>query len=92
MRFQLAHTHAYPGCRVTLGEEDDGDENLVEFSDGVIVPCRHRREDAAIVLTIAPYTTARGTRIGEKTWILRPEAATGGWKIKARASKDASPG
>lgn len=92
MRFQLAHTHAYPGCRVTLAEADNADESLVEFSDGVVVPCRYRREDAAIVLTIAPYTTARGTKIGEKSWMLCLDAATGGWKIKARASKDAPSG
>lgn len=78
---------------MTLSEEDNGDENLVEFSDGVIAPCRYMREGAAIVLTIAPYTTARGTGIGEKTWILLQDGARGDWKIKARASsKDAPPG
>ena len=91
MRFQLAHTHAYPGCRVTLAEEDNRDEDLVEFSDGVIVPCRHVREGDTIALTIAPYTTARGTRIGEKTWIVLQDKARDGWKIKARA-RDTSPG
>ena len=85
MRFQLSHTHAYPGCRVTIAEEKVDDENLVEFSDGVIVPCRHRRDGSLIVLTIAAYRTSRGTRIGEKSWILLPDTARGDWKIKARA-------
>lgn len=84
MRFQLAHTHAYAGCRVTLADEDEGHDNLVEFSDGVMAPCRPLREGPAIVLTIAPYTTARGTEIGEKTWVLIQDAAKGDWKIKAR--------
>jgi len=84
LRFQLSHTHAYPGCRVTIAEEDNQDENLVEFSDGVIAACRHLREGTAIVLTIAAYRTARGTDIGEKSWILLPDAAKGDWKIKSR--------
>lgn len=92
MRFQLAHTHAYPGCRVKIAEADVGDENVVEFSDGVIVACRHVREGTGIVLTIAAYTTARGTAIGEKSWILLPDPAKGDWKIKARAPEDVTSG
>lgn len=92
LRFQFSHTHAYPGCQVTIGEEDSGDGNLVEFSDGVIVPCRYEREANAIILTIAAYATSRGTRIGEKSWILLADAATGGWRVKARAPKDSFPG
>lgn len=88
MRFQLSHTHAYPGCRVTIAEEDVGDENLVEFSDGVLVPCRHRRDGPGIVLTIAAYRTSRGTKIDRKSWILAADAAKGDWKIKARAPGD----
>ena len=88
MRFQLSHTHAYPGCRVKIAEEDNGDENLVEFSDGLIVAGRHVREGTTIVLTIAPYKTARGTEIGEKSWILLPDSTKRGWKIKARAAQD----
>ena len=84
MRFQLSHTHAYPGCRVTIAEEDVDDENLAEFSDGVIVPCRYGRDGPAIVLTIAAYRTGRGTDIGEKSWMVLPGAAKGGWKIKSR--------
>lgn len=85
MRFQLSHTHAYPGCRVTIAEEHVAGEELAEFSDGVIVACRYRREGDAIVLTIAPHRTARGTDIGEKSWKLLPEATAGNWKIEARA-------
>lgn len=92
MRFQLAHTHAYPGCRVKIAEADVEDENLVEFTDGVVVTCRHRREDSRIVLTIAAHRTARGTAIGEKSWILLPDTAKGDWKIKAKVPEGATGG
>lgn len=92
MRFQLSHTHAYPGCRVTIAEEDVGDENLVEFSDGVIAACRHRRDGPLNVLTIAAYRTSRGTEIGEKSWILLPDTTKGDWKIKAQAPGAAATG
>lgn len=84
MRFQLSHTHAYPGCRVKIAEERIDDEELAEFSDGVIVPCRHRREGDAILLTISPHRTARGTNISDKSWRLLPDVARGDWKIAAR--------
>ena len=88
MRFQLSHTHthAYPGCRVRIAEEGVESEELAEFSDGVIVACRHRREGDAIILTISPHRTARGTNIDEKTWKLLPETQKGEWKIAARLS------
>lgn len=84
MRFQLSHTHAYPGCRVRIAEEGVYGEETAEFSDGVIVPCLHKREGDAIVLTISPHRTARGTDIGEKSWRLLPDSASGDWKIAAR--------
>ena len=31
MRFQLSHTHAYPGCRVKIAEEGIDGEELAEF-------------------------------------------------------------
>ncbi|WP_123130397.1 hypothetical protein [Paracoccus pantotrophus] len=86
MRFHLSDTHAYPGCRVRIAEEENPQEQIAEFSDGVIVPCRHRSEGPGIVLTIAPYTTARGTRIDAKSWLLLPDGQTGDWKIKSRLS------
>jgi hypothetical protein len=85
MRFLLSHTHAYPGCRVKIDEEANTVEEFAEFSDGVIVPCRHEVENSQIVLTIMPYRTSRGTEIAEKNWILRPDRDSGGWKIKGRA-------
>lgn len=84
MRFQLSDTHAYPGCRVTTAEDGSPQEQIAEFSDGVIVPCRQQREGPGIALTIAAYRTARGTGIGEKTWLLLPDGQAGGWKIKSR--------
>lgn len=84
MRFHLAHTHAYPGCRLKIAEEGVDGEEVAEFSDGVIVPCRHWRKGDAIVLTISPHRTARGTDIGEKSWRLLPDEASGDWKIAAR--------
>jgi len=87
VRFQISHTHVYTSCRVTLAEEENEDVNLVEFSDGVIVPCQYMREGAAIILTIAPYRTARGTEIEEKSWILLQDVAKEGWKVSTRAPK-----
>lgn len=84
MRFQLSHTHGYPGCRVKIADNGIDGEEIAEFSDGVVVPCRHRREGDAIVLTISPHRTARGTNIGQKSWRLLPDAASGDWKIAAR--------
>jgi hypothetical protein len=84
MRFQLSHTHAYPGCRVKIAQERIDGEEIAEFSDGVIVPCRHRCDGDAIVLTISPHRTARGTNIGEKSWRLLPDGKASDWKIAAR--------
>lgn len=61
------------------------DEELAEFTDGVVVACRHRREGDAIVLTISPHRTARGTDIVEKSWRLLPEGEAGcNYKIAGR--------
>lgn len=70
---------------MTIAKRGVEREEFAEFSNGVIVACRHRHEGDAIVLTISPHRTARGTDIGEKTWKLLPEAAAGGWKIVVRA-------
>lgn len=67
-----------------IAEEGNPQEQIAEFSDGVIVPCRHRSEGLGIALTIAAYRTARSTGIGEKTWLLLPDEQTGDWKIKSR--------
>lgn len=84
MRFQLSHTHAYPGCRVKIAQERIVDEELAEFSDGVIVPCRHRRDGDTILVTISPHRTARGTNISEKRWRLLPDGEASEWKIAER--------
>ena len=85
LRFQLSDTHAYPGCRVKITEEDIADENVVEFSDGVVVAGRGIRKGDMIVLTVGKYRTARGTEVGEKIWVLLPDVAKDSWKIKAKA-------
>ncbi|MFT4001196.1 MAG: hypothetical protein QM684_13225 [Rhizobium sp.] len=87
MRFEIANTHAYPGCRVRLADEDNADEIVAQFSDGTIAGARYSRDGSATIrLTISPYRTARGTDIAEKSWILTPDPKGGGWKIKARSA------
>lgn len=89
MRFHLSNTHAYPGCPVKITDHDNQMEVIAEFSDGVIVPCQHKWQDGKIIIVIAAHRTARGTAIGEKTWILRPSTTEGEWKITTRVPPDA---
>ncbi len=86
MRFEFADTHAYPGCRVRLAEEDNGEETLAQFSDGAVAQARYSRDGEAIRLTVEPYRTARGSDIAAKSWSLGPDPKSGGWKVKARLS------
>lgn len=84
MRFEFMHTHAYPGCRVRLMDENVETEVVVMFSDGIVTQGKYERRAESILLTISSYETARGTKIAEKVWILRPDAEQGNWKISSR--------
>lgn len=87
MRFEFSHTHAYPGCKVRVPDASQGADTstcVVEFSDGVGVPGRYAFQGDAIVLHIAPYETAKGTRIVAKAWLLQPDGAEGRWRVQKR--------
>ena len=87
MRFEFAHSHAYPGCRLRTTEDGVGPrhaEDLVEFSDGSVAAGRHEVRDGTIVLHVGAYTTARGTRIAARSWRLEPDGDEGRWRVRAR--------
>lgn len=54
------------------------------FSDGVITQAKYEQQTDSILLSISSYETARGTKIAEKVWILRPDVKQGHWKVSAR--------
>lgn len=86
--FHLAHSHAYPGCRVVLDVDDQGSNgsSTAEFSDGSVAPCVYERMgDGQIRLTVSAYVTQRKAAIAEKTWILARVAGAKDWKIARRA-------
>lgn len=86
--FRLAHSHAYPGCRVALDDGDQGTQgnSTAEFSDGSVVPCVYERTaDGQIRLTVSAYVTQRKAAIAEKSWILARVAGAEDWKITRRA-------
>lgn len=84
MQFNVHHTHAFPGCRVSIdGDQSDaGGDATVEFSDGTVTTGSHVADGPGIILSISPYRTARGTTIPEKRWQLRRSGD--GWKVSAR--------
>lgn len=86
--FRLAHSHAYPGCRVALDDDDQGAQgrSTAEFSDGSVAPCVYARtSEGQIRLTVSAYVTQRKAAIAEKTWILARVAGADDWKITRRA-------
>lgn len=83
MQFSFHHTHAFPGCRVSIeGDRSDAAADAtVEFSDGSIARGSHVGDGPDIILSVWPYRTVRGTDIPAKRWRL---ARTGdGWKVTA---------
>lgn len=84
MQFEFAHTHAYPGCKVRVTDGNVDTETVVMFSDGVVTQGKYEHQTDSIQLAISSYETARGTRIAEKVWILRPDVKQGHWKVSAR--------
>jgi hypothetical protein len=76
MILRATHTHLYPGHRGTIaGLTDlidlpsDGD-CLVEFSDGSVTPARITPSANHWQLETGAYTTAAGTAIAEKRWLV----------------------
>jgi hypothetical protein len=92
MHISFHHTHAYPGCAATLIDDgvdpEAGGEAVVEFSDGSIASASYDMLGAdEMILRVAPYTTARRTRIPAKTWKLRRADRGQSWKVAARLDR-----
>jgi hypothetical protein len=87
MRLSFHHTHAYPGCRVTIADENDDSVRIeAEFSDGALPGVSVDRLGAdELSVEIDAYRTARGTAIPAKRWILR-RIAGDSWKVARRAT------
>jgi hypothetical protein len=89
VRIAFHHTHAYPGCRATVRDDpvSSGGPAEAEFSDGPVVAATFARLEAGeLLVRIAAYRTARGTRIPAKGWILR-HVAGDGWKVITRGRR-----
>jgi hypothetical protein len=89
MIYAFADTHSYPGCRVTIRDDKKpGPVALVEFSDGSIAHAVQERVGPnEIILTIGTYATGRGTRIPEKSWIVKRAQSGNDWKVARRLRK-----
>ena len=86
---RAAGSHLYPGATGTaagLGAEAEG-PCLVELADGAAAPGTLEAGPDGLVLTTAPYTTARGTVIRAKRWLIEvmPGAAEGRFRVIGRA-------
>lgn len=87
-RVAFHHTHAYPGCRVTIIDRGDGAFAAAEFSDGVVVAATATPLGPdELLVRLAGYRTARGTAIAAKAWVLR-RVSGDGWKVAARAAAE----
>ena len=90
--FRFHHTHIFPGCRCTtdglVGELQGEHQATAEFSDGSIVGADFHWRDGRIAITVESYMTARGTRIGRKSWALTDTGEKGVWKASGRLASD----
>lgn len=80
LELEATNSHLYPGARgrVASGTASDGAVVLV-FADGVCVSATL----AGDRLTVPPHTTARGTAIAQKGWVI--EFGDGRFRIRSRA-------
>jgi hypothetical protein len=68
----ITDSHAYPGCLVLTDQDVIAGPTHVQFGDGIVVEARiDSMSPEQIVLTINSYVTARGTAVGEKSWLLQ---------------------
>jgi hypothetical protein len=82
MRFAFPHSHAFPGGRVVVTDDEKaGPECLVEFGDGTTVIAEWWRENDAIYLSVPTYRTAKGTQVAAREWHL-VQRADGIWRSK----------
>lgn len=88
-RISFHDTHVYPGCTAIIffriAQDGTTMPAVAEFTDGVTVMTEVERVSPDEVLVrIDAYTTARGTRIPEKTWRLKYEDVPDLWKVAAK--------
>lgn len=74
---RAAGSHLYPGAKGTVSAlpPDRRGPCLVEFADGAAATATLVAEDDRRVLAAAAYTTARGTRIPAKRWLIAFDGA-----------------
>jgi hypothetical protein len=75
LTLRFGHSHVYPGALARLDAalpDEDEMPCLVEFADGMQVPARLAGGRDVRRLSVAEYTTARGTFIPAKRWSLSP--------------------
>ncbi|MBL7737571.1 MAG: hypothetical protein JNL51_19075 [Chitinophagaceae bacterium] len=82
-------THAYPGCTAIVSEnavrEGTTAPAIVDFSDGATATAIFEKiNPEEISIHVDAYTTARGTRIPQKTWRLRYNNAQDIWKVAGK--------
>lgn len=71
---RVMHTHVYPGCRATTDQSIQAGAVHVEFSDGSIAQGSvGQLLEGKFTLSIDAYTTAKGTSIKSKSWLVEPE-------------------
>ena len=82
---RATHSHLYPGARGRLdGPMPPGSAPcLVEFADGSAAHGTLMPEADGTVLATDPYTTACGTRIPAKRWLIEPTGE--GFRVVRRA-------
>lgn len=91
MILECADSHLYPGCRLRLREARERDEVRVVFADGSTASAEVEAAEIGaaqgeLVVTVAPYRTARGRAIGAKRWRLVPDGdeAAERWRVAAK--------
>ena len=96
MILEASHTHLYPGHRGKISGvarvADIGTRRacLVEFVDGSAAVASIVESGSEWRLRVDAYSTAAGTRIAARHWLVRVEEDTDGlnFRILAKASAD----
>ena len=93
-RLHASHTHLYRGARLTADSPRRfraGDALLIEFADLGLAEARVVEAAASrLLVDVAEYRTARGTRVPAKRWRLESSAGAGAcWRVKERVERRA---
>lgn len=74
-RSKSSHTHLFPGAIIESAGE--GPELLITFADGVEAAADLIDDGGRPALVVEAYTTAAGTAIPRKMWLVRAREADG---------------